>query len=266
MATTAAPATGATSAPSRLALLEIHPELALHIDPEHREQARGALTVPALTVGSGRWHQGAITETGRRAFGAIVASGLVCRTLHIGGHPAIELYGPGDVIAGEMLHSTVLAAEATWRASTTAQLAILDDEFLHAVRRWPRLVTGLSDMLLQQHDRLALHMVIAAQPRVEDRLIALFRLLSERYGRVAAAGVIVDVALTHEAIGRLIGAQRPTVSLALKSLRAQDVMRRLPGGRWLLAVDATTPPRRPAVPEARFSAPSALRTGTPSGT
>lgn len=266
MATTAAPDAGATSATARVALLDLHPELALHVGPEHRDHAQAGLSVPSLTLAPGRWDQEVLGATGHLAFGAIVTSGLLCRMLHIGGHPALELYQPGDVISGARLDSSTLPAAASWTVSATTQLAILDDEFLHAVRRWPRLVTGLVAMIDQQHDRLALQMVIAAQPRVEDRLIALFRLLSERHGRVTAVGVIVDVALTHQAIGRLIGAQRPTVSLALKSLRAQDVIRRLPGGRWLLAPEVREQQPSPAEPAARFSAPSTPRTGTPSGT
>ena len=40
--------------------------------------------------------------------------------------------------------------------------------------------------------------------------------------------------LTHEALGRLIGARRPTVTLALKVLDGQDRLERLPDGAWLL--------------------------------
>ncbi len=273
MAITAAPDEIPGIALRRALLLEEHPELALHVDPEHREQALAGLSAPCLAIRPGDWDPTIIRTTGRQAFGAFVSSGLLCRTLHTGGHPALELYGPGDVIGVSSLEGSVLAAEETWTVSAPARLVMFDDAFLHAARRWPRLVTGLFDLMQQQHDRLALQMVIAAQPRVEDRLTALFGLLSERYGRVSGAGVIVEVALTHEAIGRLIGAQRPTVSLALKSLSGRDVLQRRPGGRWLLLAQpgdaspagATAPPP-PAESAARFASPSALRTGTPSGT
>jgi len=276
MATTAAPSTPSATAPRRVLLLEEHPELALHVDPEHREQAQSSITAPCLAIGLGPWDPATVGDTGLRPFGAILLSGLMTRTLAFGGHPALEPYGPGDVIGAVAMQTSVLATEATWAASAPARLAVLDDDFLLAARRWPRLVTGLFGMMRQQHDRLALQLVVAAQPRVEDRLTALFRLLSERYGRVTAAGVVVEVALTHEALGRLIGAQRPTVSLALKALRDRGVIRRLPGGRWLLpahtgadpaadpAADGATPP--PAEREARYVSPSAPRTGTPSGT
>src|SRR3712207_5870012 len=54
--------------------------------------------------------------------------------------------------------------------------------------------------------------------------------LGERWGRMSPAGVVVPLALTHETIGRLAGAERPTVSLALTALAERgDVIRREDG-------------------------------------
>ena len=234
MASTAVPSEAAVQGPQRVLLLAEHPDLAVHVDAEHRDQARATVAVPVLTVARGQWDQATIGETGRHAFGAVVLRGLMARTLDIGNHPGLELYGPGDVIGASLLQTSVLPAGESWAATTPTQLAILDDEFLHAVRRWPRLVTGLFDQMQQQRDRLGLQLVIAEQPRVEDRLLALFWLLSERFGHVGPDGIVVALKLTHEALGRLIGAQRPTVTLALKALRARGAVERRPDGTWLL--------------------------------
>lgn len=51
--------------------------------------------------------------------------------------------------------------------------------------------------------------------------------------------MILDVPLTHEAIGRLVVAKRPTITLALRRLADEGALRRTADGRWLL-------PRRPA--------------------
>jgi DNA-binding IclR family transcriptional regulator len=50
--------------------------------------------------------------------------------------------------------------------------------------------------------------------------------------------VAIDLPLTHETIGRLVGARRPTVSLGLRELAMQDLLRREPTGRWLLATES----------------------------
>ncbi|MCA1690585.1 MAG: helix-turn-helix domain-containing protein, partial [Actinobacteria bacterium] len=67
-----------------------------------------------------------------------------------------------------------------------------------------------------------------------DRLVALFRMLAEKWGRMTGSGIVIPMALTHEALGRLIGARRPTITLALKSLAAEDRLTRQKDGTWLV--------------------------------
>ena len=45
---------------------------------------------------------------------------------------------------------------------------------LLAARRWPHLVSAVFELLVEQRDRLMMQLVIAEQPRVEDRLLMLF--------------------------------------------------------------------------------------------
>jgi CRP/FNR family transcriptional regulator, cyclic AMP receptor protein len=70
-------------------------------------------------------------------------------------------------------------------------------------------------------------------PRVEERIMAFFCAVAEERGRVAVGGVLVGLALTHELLGRLIGARRPTVSPAVKTLAGDQLVTRN-GMRWLL--------------------------------
>jgi hypothetical protein len=58
-------------------------------------------------------------------------------------------------------------------------------------------------------------------------------LLAETWGRVTASGVTLPVSLTHEALGALVGARRPTVSLALAELIERGAVVRQRTG-WLL--------------------------------
>jgi hypothetical protein len=59
--------------------------------------------------------------------------------------------------------------------------------------------------------------------------------LSERFGRVGADGVWLNVRLTHQLLGQLVGAQRPTVTLALRALTEAGDLRRRDDGTWLLS-------------------------------
>jgi CRP-like cAMP-binding protein len=58
--------------------------------------------------------------------------------------------------------------------------------------------------------------------------------LADRYGRVEPDGVRLDLRLTHELIGHLVGAQRPSVSTALGRLEEHGQVLRQ-GRSWLLA-------------------------------
>jgi CRP/FNR family transcriptional regulator, cyclic AMP receptor protein len=79
-------------------------------------------------------------------------------------------------------------------------------------------------------------MAIAQQPRLDDRLWMLFWELADRYGRVHADGVHVDLPLTHEVLSHLVAARRPSVSVALTKLAGQG--RLLRNGRgWVLSGD-----------------------------
>jgi hypothetical protein len=78
--------------------------------------------------------------------------------------------------------------------------------------------------------------------------------LAERWGRVTPEGVIVPLRLTHETLARLVGAQRPSVTTAIRQLEQEDHLRRTPDRLWLLCGD---PPERmsqaaPAAAVARY--------------
>lgn len=121
-----------------------------------------------------------------------------------------------------------------WTVAAPTTIALLDERLVVAVRTWPGVSTLFMRRAACQVARAATHRAIAQLPRVETRLLALFWHLAERWGRVSPAGVIVPLTLTHETAGRLVGARRPTVSLALKELARQNAVIRRPDGSWLL--------------------------------
>jgi CRP-like cAMP-binding protein len=59
---------------------------------------------------------------------------------------------------------------------------------------------------------------------------------------VSAEGIVLSLPLTQEQLGRLVGARRPTVSLALRSLRERGVVRRGQADEWILSLEPPVPP------------------------
>lgn len=220
---------------ARVPLLEIDPDLGRHLDAEDAARAAEALTLPVVSVRTGQLQDAVLSNGAVNPFAAYVVSGLVSRQIDIGAQPALELLGPGDFFGNRALDG-MLPAVAQLHVSSPTKLALLDDRLLAAVRRWPRLLPGLMMRLCDQRDRLGLQLAISHQPRVEDRLVNLFWHLSDRFGSVTTEGIMVPIALTHESLGRLIGARRPTVTLALRALDRRGVLRRGADRSWLLTV------------------------------
>lgn len=215
-------------------LLDVAPQLAEHLPEDQVRGARAALLAPTIELRRGAWEREEICHHPHHPFGAIVVSGLLARTVDVGGYPGLDVYGPGDVIGARDLRHTTLPCGESWSATVSSRIALLDDRFLLAARRWPRLVSAMFELLGEQRDRLMMQLVIAEQPRVEDRLLMLFWQLADRFGKVTRDGITIQLALTHEALGRLIGARRPTVTLALRMLSERSAIERRPDRSWLV--------------------------------
>jgi CRP/FNR family cyclic AMP-dependent transcriptional regulator len=73
---------------------------------------------------------------------------------------------------------------------------------------------------------------------VDVRLLVMMWYLADRWVKVTPGGVNVPLRLTHQTLGRLVGAQRPSVTTALKQLAVEGLLTRAADGSWLLHGDA----------------------------
>jgi CRP-like cAMP-binding protein len=232
---------------SQAHLLAADPDLAEGIPAADRELARRVLVAPAHDLEPGPWHPDLRCPDGSEGFALLVLRGALTREVHLAGRRSAELLGPGDVVRPARAEDSLLPHEVTWSATEPTIVAVLDQRFREAARRWPSLSVALDDRLLAQADRVAVHVAIAQLGRVDMRLLALFWHLADRWGRVTPHGVVVPLRLTHDALGRLVGAQRPTVTLALADLGRYGSVTRSASGGWLLAHasrDLLAPPDR----------------------
>ena len=222
----------ATETGSIRSIVDANPYLAAGIPEDERMHVRRALMATIRTV-HGPFEPDAGRANGA-SLGALVVSGAVVRELDIAERRCTEILGPGDVIAS-VPASGALAPAVSWSALQITTLMDLDRRFVRAAQRWPSLSVNLHRRMLEQAQRSAVHAAIAQLPRVERRVLALLSQLAERWGHVTADGVEVRLPLTHEALGRLIGAQRPTVTLALTELTHDGSLTRTASGAWVLA-------------------------------
>ena len=236
---TAEHTTVAASTPAEaIRLLEHLPDLAADLDSSQAATASRALTVPAIELGPGRCEFGSWTTvppiTGR-PFGLLITEGLLAREVRLGERTSTTLYGPGDILDLRTDEGSSLASGARLVCPELAVIAVLDDRVLVAMREWPRMIARLFAVSMRQLERADVNAAIGRLERVEDRLLGLFWLLADRWGRRGPEGIAIDQPLTHEAIGRLIGARRPTVSLGLRALYDHGSLQRSADGAWLLS-------------------------------
>jgi CRP-like cAMP-binding protein len=75
-------------------------------------------------------------------------------------------------------------------------------------------------------------MAISQQIHVRDRILYLFSRLAIRWGTPDPDGAIVPVPVTHQQIAKLIGAQRPSVTIAVGELSEEGLLTRLGDRTW----------------------------------
>jgi CRP/FNR family transcriptional regulator, cyclic AMP receptor protein len=213
-------------------------------------RARDRIGVPTIKLERGPWQLESLWPVARAAFALMVCDGLVVRELDLARTGTADLLGPGDLIALGQGTDNLLAIGESWHVGTGATVAILDERLLPALHAWPALSARLIARASCQASRAAEQRAISQLPRVELRLRALMWHLAERWGRVASTGVVVPIEVTHVALGRLVGARRPTVSLALAELAREGAMVRRDDGSWLLRADSN-----PSAPERTIVSP-----------
>lgn len=219
----------------RASLLDIDPELARLVPAEERDVARRAASGVVVRLGPGPTP--VLGQLGRRddVVGIYVAGGVLVREVRLARAAIPELVGPGDLIGAHTDASAVLPVEEHFSVVEPAQLLVLGAAAARAFARWPRLLAELDRRRCAQHLRATTLGAIAHLPNVDVRLLATFWHLAETWARVTADGTIVPFPLTHAMLGRFVGAQRPTVSLALAKLAGEGLVHRLPDETWLLS-------------------------------
>ncbi len=230
---------------SAVRLLDADPALGAGVDPGAWEAARRELVLPAIELAVGPWRPASGGDGPGLAL--LLVRGLVCREVELAGHAGAELLGPGDVLDGGAVTHGSLDVEVRWTVHQPVTAVVLGAHLQALTQRWPELARSLQQRLCVQHARTAVLATIAQLPRVELRVHALLWHLAERFGRVTSDGVHLPMPLTHRLIGSLVGARRPTVTLAVGELERSGAVHRDGLGGWLLRRGAG-PLHRPAEP------------------
>lgn len=236
----------------RIRLLDSRLNITRGLTPDERAEL-AELSLPVLEVDRGELLLDDVLRR-HRSFAAAVLDGIVVNAIHIGKQPGIQLLGPGDLLLQSSDFVPGWLADAELQLPGPTQLGLIDNDFILAARRSPPVIRGLFASVGDQMQRLASQLVICQLPRVDQRVLSVMWLLAESWGHVTPGGVRLPLTLTHETLGSLIGARRPTVTLALSKLTDEGAIIHQEGG-WLLLKD----PPMPAADAGRTPPPELAR-------
>ncbi len=228
--------------PGVVRVLEHDPDLAAEVDPRTADVLRRRAVARAVELPRGPWEAPTDPTAYRGHLGLLVLDGALTRDVVLARTSCAELLGPGDVLRpwDTLEEAPPVAARVTWEVLTPARIAVLDRDFALTAGRVPELTTAIVGRSVRRARWIALHLAIRCLKRIDARLLVLFWHLADRFGRVTPDGVVVPLALTHARLGRLVGAQRPSVTTALGELAARGLVRRREGGSWLLHGDCAS--------------------------
>lgn len=215
-------------------LLDLDPDLADELDPSLQRLARAAATAETIAFGPGAADLWPWLRAAAAGPGVLAIDGVLALSVRVGDRTCVELMGGGDLMQPWSGDSDgLLACETSWRALVPVRVAVLDAAFARRVRFWPQISQALLRRSSQRIVNLNVQRAIAAQPRLEVRLALLLWHLAERWGKVEPGGVRLPIPLTHQLLGQLVGAERPSISHALARLAHAGLVTGA-GGEWHL--------------------------------
>lgn len=220
----------------RLPLLELDPDLAPGLDERRQALALRHLLVRVEHVSTGEWRPETDEFGARDGVGLLLAEGLALRRVSLAHRAAAELLGPGDVLRPSQStggHS-LYPFSSTWRVVDALAVAVLDPALTARLVHFPEIVGELVGRGVLRSQRAVGSLAVAELTSVDNRLLVALWHLADEWGRVRPDGVLLPIALTHEMLGLLVGARRPSVTAALGRLAQRGLVAAQRPKGWLL--------------------------------
>ncbi len=224
-------------------LLRLDPALGAGLDEETLAIASRAIGVETTTIPAGPWDPPK-DQPEPGYLGYLILEGVTLRELLVAGDRSLEVLSAGDVVV-PWQEDAASFVEVSRSVLTELRVAIVDRSAAAGIAQVPEVMVALMGRLLSRSRSLAVYAAIAGMPGLEDRLITLFWQLAERWGTVAQEGVSMPLQLTHQMLADIVGARRPSVTLALGVLAEEGLIKNDPDGGWTLTGGPPSPHRSP---------------------
>ncbi len=222
-------------------LLVVDPDLGTLLDADQLEEARTQVVFPSIELEPGTLELLRLRQApGVRGklHGFLVIEGSLTINVRMSARTCARLIGATELVLFDGVEIDSIPTRWEWSVLAPARLALLDERLLAVAHEWPKLMSAILDRAALQTRNAFLQQAISQLPKVEERLLAVFWSIADKLGTVRPEGVSLDLPVTHETLAHMVGAQRPTVSLALKRLADDGLLRAEEDGCWLIAPDS----------------------------
>jgi CRP/FNR family cyclic AMP-dependent transcriptional regulator len=219
-----------------IAVLQSDPDLAEDLTERQAALARERVVAEVSSYPRGRWAVDPDEFDDAANMGLLIIDGLMTRDVTVAEYTCAELLGPGDVVQPwlRLGRDSSVAAEVNWQIVQPIRLAALGRSFMDSTSQWPEIFAAISRRIMQRSHWLAFHLAVCGLRRIDDRVLLVLWHFADRWGTVTRDGVLLDIPLTHDLLAAVIGARRPSVSVAVRRLAEQERLVSRPRSRWLL--------------------------------
>jgi hypothetical protein len=232
-----------------VSVLREDPDLAIGLSETDRRAAVSLFRAPVIQATGQRWT--APHYDPARTFGLLILDGLLGRRVRVGRTIGTELLGVGDILRpwDDAYPLELIPATLDWRVFSPTRLAVLDDRLTTLIGRRAQLTINFSGRIMRQARRATYLMVVSHLPRIEDRVLATLWHIASTCGKVTPEGVSIPFRITHEVLGEIVGAHRPSVTVAIQTLEGRGKLIRAASNGFILTGEP--PESEPAAEEPR---------------
>jgi len=223
-----------TLPPGHIAVLHEDPNLGAALSDRALARAARVAFAPALVIERNEALH--VPSALVPHFGLLLIEGTLGARTQVDDRSHLELLGPGDLIRPwiSVGDDAPPGASMDWVVVDETRLAVLDRRFSAAVASWPELASTLMERLIERNRRLNLQVAIGSVKTVERRILLSLWHFASRWGRQTSDGMTLDLPLTHEQLGEIVMARRPTVTEALSRLKETGALSQV-SERWILS-------------------------------
>lgn len=199
-----------------------HLDFLAAIPDEYRDAILEQCTVRHYRKGEIIWSQGDAVHAL-----AFVASGKVFSLFHgaNGRSGAVNFWSSGDILGAELIAGEVTTRQTSLRCIEDATLYYLEwPKFQAIVRRFPEVACAVI-AALSVRLRWAIRLVHILQTQTAfNRVCSVLLALAERFPAETPRGVMIDLDITHEDLGAIVGVSRQFMTVTLHELEQKGLI------------------------------------------